>query len=137
MIRAWTIACGLTAILAALAADGLACAQTTSVDPVVVTAKRPPDCTPAKGANGGDAPNYACLNAQLAHTAASAAPQPAGRSTFDIAGAGQPNKVGTFSWTGTAEMLGSNFGKSAFPQRPPPPARYSPPLSASAALRPK
>jgi hypothetical protein len=90
---------------------------------VTVTAHR-------RGCSAGpDGPDYTCLNASLASTARSAKPLPANPSAFEILGDGAPDKVGTFSFTGVAEQLGANFGKSPFPQRPPPPAYYAPPLA--------
>ena len=121
------------AMLALLGPRAPAWAEDARVAPVTVTAKHPPapDCAPIAGH-----PDYACLNARLAATVQGAKPTPA-PSTFDIVGNGQPDKVGTFSQTGIAEQLGSSFGKSVFPQRPPPPAHYSPPLSPPRHVRPK
>jgi hypothetical protein len=60
-----------------------------------------------------------CLNAALAKTARDAhAAAPAEPGTPAIFANGEPDKVGTFSYTGTAEQLGTSFGHSAVPQRP-------------------
>jgi hypothetical protein len=72
------------------------------------------------------APDYACLNAGLAAIARGAQPEPGPRAA-DVLGDGAPDRVGVFSYSGISEQLGSNFGKSAFPQRPARP--YAPPFT--------
>jgi hypothetical protein len=111
------------------AAVSIAAAAAPAVDAVVVTAR------PACAHLPGPQPDYACLNAQLAAAARGAQPAPANPASADLLGAGAPDRVGTFSFTGLSQQLGSNFGKSAFPQRPPPPAAYRPPLSAPPVAR--
>jgi hypothetical protein len=111
---------GLAVLLGAAAP-----APSYTVGPVTVTGKR---SDKSSCPQVGSQPDYACLNAQLKSVAASAQPQPAGPSSFDIVGNGQPDKVGTFSFSGTAEQMGSNFGKSAYPYRPNAPV-YAPPVA--------
>jgi hypothetical protein len=101
------------------------------VDPVTVVA-RPLHACPASRTG----PDYACLNAHLAATARGAQPQPGPRAA-DVLGDGAPDRVGVFSYSGLAEQLGANFGKSAFPQRPPRPTFYAPPLSPPPVPRPR
>lgn len=82
-------------------------------------------------------PAFDCLNDQLKAAAQAAAPTNPDTAIADAVGHGEPNKVGTFSYTGQSIRMGSNFGKSANPQRPVPPAYYNPPLSAPPAVRPQ
>jgi|GEM_PF-2603315 len=90
---------------------------------VVVTGRRPPDCTATTGTV--KAPDYACLNFEL--KAAAKTDQPGPRAEDAITGqADQPSKVGTFSYSATHQRLGSNFGKSAQPYRPPAPVFTTP-----------
>jgi hypothetical protein len=66
----------------------------------------------------GTARSYACLNQQLGRTAETAHTP----SVSSVPTASDPaNRTGSFSEAGTRERLGSNFGKSAIPQRPLPP----------------
>jgi hypothetical protein len=63
----------------------------------------------------GTARSYACLNQQLGRTAETAHTP----SVSSVPTATDPaNRTGSFSEAGTRERLGSNFGKSAIPQRP-------------------
>lgn len=120
------------AVAGALACALALAAAASAVDPLTVTGRPKSRCpATAKG------PDYACLNAALAATAKSAQPPLQGPAAAEALGSGAPDKVGTFSRTGVAEQLGSNFGKSAFPQRPPPQASYSPPLSLAPIARAK
>ncbi|HEY4275172.1 MAG TPA: hypothetical protein VGM68_06785 [Rhizomicrobium sp.] len=66
--------------------------------------------------------SYDCLNKNLKDAAGNAAVGPHPFDVKDAAGNGAPTTVGTFSYTGTSIRMGSNFGKSAFPQRPQPPS---------------
>ncbi|MDD4889949.1 MAG: hypothetical protein PHU85_08450 [Phycisphaerae bacterium] len=90
---------------------------------VVVTGKRPSDCTAKAGT--AKAPDYACLSFELK---AAAKPGQSGPPAEDaITGqADQPNKAGTFSYSATHQRLGSNFGKSAQLARPPAPVFTTP-----------
>jgi hypothetical protein len=102
------------ALLLALAPT-LASAAPAQPPEVVVNGK--PERCPAPSAHGID---YACLNAALkADTAPPLAPAPAIDATTRKADV--PSKVGTFSYTATAQRMGKNFGHSASPYRPPPP----------------
>jgi hypothetical protein len=67
---------------------------------------------------GERSPAFDCLNEKLKATAQSAMPADPHAVIREVVGNGEPNKVGTFSFTATSIRMGSNFGKSAFPQRP-------------------
>ncbi len=100
---------------------------------VVITGRKPAhgeEETCAPDTTSGAKLDHACLNARLAGMRSQTDPLPAHPSTEDIIGHGEPNKVGTFSYSGTKQQLGSSFGHSVIPQRPPPPPPYHPPLSA-------
>jgi hypothetical protein len=68
--------------------------------------------------DGERRPPLECLNRQLLQTAHAASPADSAFGVDAVLGHGEPNKVGTFSYTGESIRMGSNFGKSAFPQRP-------------------
>jgi hypothetical protein len=72
--------------------------------------------------DGARQPAFDCLNEQLKATAEGAVPSDPNTALNLVVGKAEPNKVGTFSHTGESIRMGSNFGKSAFPQRPPAPA---------------
>ncbi len=74
-------------------------------------------------------PAFDCLNQQLKAAAQSASTIDPNAQLKAVVGNGEPNKVGTFSYTGESIRMGSNFGKSAFPQRPAAPV-YSNSLTA-------
>lgn len=60
--------------------------------------------------------SFACLNAALATE-----PPPLqvpDLKARDEVGRGNPEALGTFSYTGTSIRMGSNFGKSVTPERP-------------------
>lgn len=95
-----------------------------TVREVIVNGKRQPAC--AATAAGGHAPNLACLNLEL-EAAARPGDPPAPAIDAAARDAQTPSKTGAFSQAATAERLGKNFGHSAQPYRPPPPA-YSNPI---------
>jgi hypothetical protein len=71
----------------------------------------------------GDEAFYSCLNDQLRRLTEQ------GRfSSTDvpIGVTSPPNQVGTFNQAATAERLGTSFGHSVIPQRPPPPVFTNP-----------
>lgn len=71
----------------------------------------------------GSAESYNCLNRELQKQVV----QQHQGSTDVLPGATSPApQVGTFNQAAVAEHLGSNFGTSAIPQRPPPPVFGSP-----------
>lgn len=93
---------------------------------ITVTASRPtPSCTRPPANGGGPPIDYACLTRSLKAEARSA---PGGTSAIDAAAAQAhvPSRVGTFSFSATAQRMGSNFGKAAMPYRPPPPVYANP-----------
>jgi hypothetical protein len=114
----------LAALLAA-GAGARAGEAPPSVGEVMVPGHPPAACPLSAQARG---PDYACLNRQL-QTAAGAAQPPV--PTIDAAAreAQSPSRAGTFSQAATAERLGKNFGVSARPYRPAPPA-YAQPITA-------
>jgi hypothetical protein len=63
----------------------------------------------------GRGPDLACLNRQLMPAAADPAP----RDAATAAGGQGVNRLGLYDRAGTAQRLGTNFGKSAFPQARP------------------
>ncbi|QHI97409.1 hypothetical protein GT347_05065 [Xylophilus rhododendri] len=73
-------------------------------------------------ANGQTVRSLGCLSEKLAPPA-QAAPRP-GAATGAEALVQQPgNALGVFNRAATANRMGSNFGVSVYPQRPPAPAR--------------
>jgi hypothetical protein len=71
----------------------------------------------------GDEQFYNCLNERLRRLTA----QPRFSSTDTTINAFSPApQVGTFNEAATSERLGSAFGHSVIPQRPPPPVFQSP-----------
>ena len=61
---------------------------------------------------------YDCLNQQLQQQVQGVSPT---QPQVPLSANSQSNQVGTFNQQGVAEQYGSNFGKSAIPQRPPVP----------------
>jgi hypothetical protein len=85
---------------------------------IIVNGKRATVCSVPHGrAQGID---YACLNGQLTAAARDGQPVPPvadqTSSQADV-----PSRVGTFSYSATRQRMGSNFGRSAQPDRPPAP----------------
>ncbi len=70
---------------------------------------------------------YDCLNRQLAPPATKPA-QPMAGSAGDIVRQPSNQQVGQFNFSAFSERMGSNLGKSAYPQRPPP-TQQAPPFS--------
>jgi hypothetical protein len=86
---------------------------------------QPPDAQTCLTVTIGNTQDYSCLNQAFA----ALVPSPSHRlSSLDAPyNATSPAPaVGTFNQTAIHQELGSNFGISAFPQRPPPPV-FSPP----------
>lgn len=94
---------------------------------VVVTAPRPSPSCVRPGAGGDEAIDYGCLNKALALRAAPA-PGIAAVIGGVAAQAHVPSRIGTFSYSATAQRMGSAFGRSATPYRPPPTA-FSRPIT--------
>jgi hypothetical protein len=85
------------------------------------------DGTAAKGpcvdVRVGSDESYACLSRELQKLI----PQErASSADAPISATSPAPQVGTFNEAATRQFLGSNFGKSAIPQRPPPPVFISP-----------
>jgi hypothetical protein len=69
--------------------------------------------------NGHPALSYACLNQQLAASSQVAqGPQP---QLDAVTHAPSNQQVGQFNFSALSIRMGNNLGKSAYPQRPPPP----------------
>lgn len=107
-------------------------AKAEAVDPgddeLLVIGRRPaPPCIRA-AAEGKQVIDYACLTQELARGSASVSS--AGQAALDAAAAQarDPSRSGTFSFTATQQRMGSNFGVSATPARPPRPV-YAPPMT--------
>lgn len=107
------------ALLLALAPAALHAGPRDEGRDVVVNGKRAETCAPAAQAHAG-AVDYACLNGQLEAAATAAQPAPPAADAV-TAQATTPSKAGTFSFSATHERLGSSFGRSVAPQRPPAP----------------
>jgi len=92
----------------------------TATDDILVNGKRDTACPPAKGTI-----DYTCLNGDLQAAASAGQPAPpaadAATSQVDV-----PSRVGTFSYSATHQRLGSNFGHSVTPARPPAPTFINP-----------
>jgi hypothetical protein len=73
----------------------------------------------------GSATSYNCLNRDLQKRVETQHQAGVGVS---IDATSPAPAVGTFNQAAVREHLGSNFGKSAVPQRPPPPVFTSPPM---------
>lgn len=101
--------------------SGRAQAQTVELSPLHVTAPAPSSCVNVQ-VEGARSISFDCLNQQLKADAQDQGNAPPTTIAKDAAGNGAPTTVGTFSYTGTSIRMGSNFGKSAFPQRPPAPS---------------
>jgi hypothetical protein len=67
----------------------------------------------------GSVQQYDCLNQQLMRQVQQQ--KPSSEATGTVTAGSPAPAVGSFNQAATQERLGSNFGKSAFPQRPPPP----------------
>jgi len=68
--------------------------------------------------NDHPALSYACLNQQLGESAnAAQGPQP---QLDAVTHAPSNQQVGQFNFSALSNRMGSNLGKSAYPQRPPP-----------------
>ena len=65
----------------------------------------------------GSAQSYSCLNQQLGATARQAHQAAGGSVPYDAAS--PSNVTGQFNESATRNRLGSNFGRSVTPQRPP------------------
>ncbi len=75
------------------------------------------------GAQVGEHQSYDCLNESLARAAVRAhAPVVTGT----LSATSPAPAVGSFNQTAVQERMGSNFGKSVLPQRPPVPVFLSP-----------
>ncbi len=74
--------------------------------------------------NGYRALSYDCLSQQLAPSESGQPGNPALASEA-IAGRAS-NQLGLFNRSATSNRMGNNFGKSAFPQRPPPVQNVAP-----------
>jgi hypothetical protein len=92
---------------------------TPSHETVVV--RGAPFCLSKPDAKGTRNLSFDCLNAELKEGAEVEAQVP-GFKAADAAGRGNPEKLGTFSYTATQIRMGSNFGKSVKPERPPAPS---------------
>jgi hypothetical protein len=71
--------------------------------------------------NGTHTPSYDCLSQQLAPKQPPGNVESPGLSSSDIANR-PSNQIGLYNQSATRIRMGNNFGKSVFPQRPPPPA---------------
>lgn len=100
---------------ATAAATVSASAQSSSQETVVVHGS----CCSSDDAEGGRRLSFDCLNAELKESSAEKAPD---FKAVDAAGRGNPEKLGTFSYTATQIRMGKNFGKSIYPERPPAPS---------------
>ncbi len=77
----------------------------------------------------GDQRSYTCLNEALARAALAA------HGVVNpglLSATSEPQAIGAFDRTATAERMGNTFGHSAFAQRPPRPVYLSPLLTPSA-----
>lgn len=74
--------------------------------------------------NGQRALSYDCLSRQLGPRAA--APEGASQSSSEGLAKQPSNRVGTFNLSTERNRFGSNWGKSATPQRPAPPVAVPP-----------
>ena len=102
---------------AAATAPGAAQAAAAEPETVVVHASR--SCV-IQQADGSRALSYDCLNAGLQASAEGQEHVP----TIDakaLTGRGNPEALGTFSFTATSIRMGKNFGHSVYPERPPAP----------------
>ncbi len=89
---------------------------------ILVTGHRPGST--CDGKDSAQPIDYACLNGELKTAADAARPAPPAIEAT-ASQANTPSKVGTFSHSATAQRMGSNFGKSAQPYRPPAPTYTS------------
>lgn len=80
-------------------------------------------------ADGSRALSYDCLNAGLQqNTEGEGAGNVPTLDARALTGRGNPEALGTFSYTATAIRMGKNFGKSVYPERPPATSYTSVPL---------
>ncbi len=106
--------------LATTALATLSAAMAQSVAPPPADGGRHTTCVDVKI---GDEQFYNCLNERLRRLTE----QPRFSSTDTTLNAFSPApQVGTFNEAATSERLGSAFGHSVIPQRPPPPVFFSP-----------
>jgi len=107
----------LVIMSAAAAAHGAAAAQTIPPAHETVIVHGKTSCS-AEQPDGTRALSFDCLNAQLSD-GEGASPQTPDLKALDAIGRGNPEQLGTFSYTATQIRMGSAFGKSVKPERPP------------------
>lgn len=109
-------------LAAGLALPSVALAQT----PAIPWGSRaePASCVEVE-VNGYRAPSYDCLSQQMAPRAR--APHEAPGLASEGVARTPSNQLGLFNRAATSNRMGSNFGNSAFPQRPAP--IYTSPVS--------
>lgn len=117
----------LPAILFVLVATGLAVgighlkAQPLELPTLRVQGEAHPSCVDVQ-LEGARSLSYDCLNQELKQASQERTDSAPTANAATVVGAGAPTTVGTFSYTGTSVRMGSAFGKSATPQRPPAPS---------------
>lgn len=79
----------------------------------------PAPAQPCTEVTAGSAKGYACLNQQLGAIARNT--QRPSSADAPYSATSPSNVTGQYNQAATRERLGSNFGKSSQPQRPPPP----------------
>jgi hypothetical protein len=111
---------------------GAAISGTAADDEVVVTGP-PSSCVhDAPGPQPARSIDYGCITRELAqkgHFVPPTVPSPAAQAHI-------PSRVGTFSYTATAQRMGSGFGKGVTPQRPPAPTYSSVTIAGRVPRRP-
>lgn len=107
----------VTAVAFAIFMPVLALAQSSIAHPALGQA-----CVQVQiGAASGT--GYGCINQELQEMAQSAAPP---QANLPLAATSSSNQVGSFNEQSLEEQYGQNFGKSAFPYRPPAPVFNNP-----------
>jgi len=106
MMRAWRVWAGV-------ALGTMLVAMAWGQSPASMPAANPPVCVNAE-IDGVHALSYACLNRQLAPSAAAGASMASGVPTD-----APSNRLGIFNQSAERNRFGNNWGKSVTPQRPP------------------
>lgn len=112
-------------LLAVLFGRTAAQAQGTTVDGGTASSQESrPVCVDAE-IDGARTLSYDCLSRQLAPKTLAGNPG-AASSAAEALATGPSNRVGTFNESAESIRFGSSWGKSVFPQRPPPLQMMSP-----------
>ena len=105
-------------------------AQVAAAEPETVVVHATRSCV-SQQADGSRVLSYDCLTAELQASAEGQGTERIGAlDARALTGRGNPEALGTFSFTASQIRMGKNFGHSVFPERPAPPTTTHPMLPA-------